>query len=106
MHRTPGGDEPALRHVAFLRADGSIARWPVARLPAVETAFATSVHKAQGSEFDRVTLVLPTPWQRPSTRALIYTAITRARRHVSVMGAMASRSSIGSVVFMPKTRGK
>jgi exodeoxyribonuclease V alpha subunit len=104
----PGGGPPAqarrnenddhtLRHAAFLRADGRIARWPVARLPAVETAFATSVHKAQGSEFDRVTLVLPTPWQRPCTRELIYTAITRARRHVTVIADEASlRASIAT----------
>jgi exodeoxyribonuclease V alpha subunit len=90
-----GGHDPGLRRAAFLRADGSLVRWPVARLPAVETAFATSVHKAQGSEFDRVTLVLPSPWQRPCTRELVYTAVTRARRHVTVVADEASlRASI------------
>ncbi len=70
----------SMRRAAFLRAGGSVLCCPVARLPAVETAFATSVHKAQGSEFDRVTLVLPSPWQRPCTRELLYTALTRARK--------------------------
>jgi exodeoxyribonuclease V alpha subunit len=45
----------------------------------LEVAWVTTVHKAQGSEFDRIALVLP---ERPSpviTRALIYTALTRAR---------------------------
>ncbi len=94
--RTPT-DDPGLRRAAFLRADGRLIRWPVARLPTVETAFATSVHKAQGSEFDRVTLVLPSPWQRPCTRELVYTAVTRARHHVTLVADEASlRASIAT----------
>ncbi|MEM7199961.1 MAG: exodeoxyribonuclease V subunit alpha [Planctomycetota bacterium] len=57
-----------------------------ARLPPHETTFAMTVHKAQGSEFDAVALVLP---ERPSpilTRELVYTALTRARRSVTVYG--------------------
>ncbi len=54
------------------------------RLPEHETAFAMTVHKSQGSEFDRVLLILG---DRPSpvlTRELLYTAVTRARRFVEI----------------------
>ncbi|HEY6898779.1 MAG TPA: exodeoxyribonuclease V subunit alpha [Rhodocyclaceae bacterium] len=55
-----------------------------ARLPAHETAWAMTVHKSQGSEFDRVLLVLP---EQPSplvTRELVYTAVTRAKQAVEL----------------------
>jgi exodeoxyribonuclease V alpha subunit len=52
------------------------------RLPQHETAFAMTVHKSQGSEFDAVLVVLPGERSRVLTRELLYTAITRARRGV------------------------
>ena len=55
------------------------------RLPPVETLFAMTVHKSQGSEFDRVALVLPRHDSRAVTRELIYTAVTRARREVTLV---------------------
>ena len=51
----------------------------VSRLASVETAFALTVHKSQGSEFDHTVLVLPQEPSRVLTRELIYTGITRAR---------------------------
>jgi exodeoxyribonuclease V alpha subunit len=45
----------------------------------VETVFAMTVHKSQGSEFDHVSLVLPGHMSAVVTRELLYTAITRAR---------------------------
>ena len=69
---------PALR-VAFPDGRGGI-RWvPVSRLQAVETVFAMTVHKSQGSEFDHVALVLPAHASPVLSRELVYTAITRAR---------------------------
>ena len=66
--------------VAFPRADGGVNTISIFRLPAHETAWAITVHKAQGSEFDTIVLSMPdgdSPlWQAP----LIYTGITRARR--------------------------
>jgi exodeoxyribonuclease V alpha subunit len=53
-----------------------------ARLPEHETAFAMTVHKAQGSEFDRVLVVLPGAGSPVLSRELVYTAVTRARRGV------------------------
>lgn len=61
------------------------------RLPAHETAWAMTVHKSQGSEFDHVRLVLPDIDTRILTRELLYTGITRARESVSIAG---SRSGI------------
>lgn len=53
-------------------------------LPAHESAFAMTVHKAQGSEFDSVWLQLPRQPSRVLSRELVYTALTRARREVHV----------------------
>ncbi|HOM14589.1 MAG TPA: exodeoxyribonuclease V subunit alpha [Rubrivivax sp.] len=55
---------------------------PAARLPVHETAFAMTVHKAQGSEFDTVLVLLPAQRSRVLTRELLYTALTRARQRV------------------------
>lgn len=54
------------------------------RLPPVETLYAMTVHKTQGSEFNHVAIVLPEVRQRLLSRELIYTGITRARELVSV----------------------
>jgi exodeoxyribonuclease V alpha subunit len=50
-----------------------------ARLPEHETAYAITIHKAQGSEFDHVLLLLPEEDSRVLTQELLYTGITRAR---------------------------
>ncbi|MBN2036823.1 MAG: exodeoxyribonuclease V subunit alpha [Chitinispirillaceae bacterium] len=49
------------------------------RLPAFEPAYAVTVHKAQGSEFDRTIVILPPRPAAVATRELLYTALTRAR---------------------------
>ncbi|MBW2616495.1 MAG: ATP-binding domain-containing protein, partial [Deltaproteobacteria bacterium] len=56
------------------------------RLPEHETVYAMTVHKSQGSEFDRVLLLLPDRDTPVLTRELIYTGITRARKGVEVWG--------------------
>ncbi len=57
-----------------------------ARLPRFSDAFALSVHKAQGSEFDEVWVVLPKEDAPLLTRELLYTAVSRARKRVRVVG--------------------
>ena len=57
-----------------------------ARLPAHETVYAMTVHKSQGSEFERVLLLLPPEPSRVVTRELLYTGLTRARARVDVWG--------------------
>ena len=70
------GDRTA---VAFAQGDGTLRLVPPLRLPAHETAWAMTVHKAQGSEFAHVLLVMPDQpgplWQA----SVLYTGITRAR---------------------------
>lgn len=56
-------------------------------LEGVQTIHAMTVHKAQGSQFDRVTVVLPTPDSALLTQELLYTAITRARSEVTLIGS-------------------
>ena len=60
---------------------------PPARLPHVDTAWALTVHKSQGSEFDRVLFVMPEIESRLLDRELLYTALTRARRRLLVAGS-------------------
>ena len=61
-------------------------RWyTLARLPAHETAFAMTIHKSQGSEFDKVCIVLPEQSNPLLSRELIYTAITRAKKQLSII---------------------
>lgn len=71
--------------VAFQRGS-SVVRVSPSRLTAVQTAFAMTAHRAQGSEFDQVVFVLPPAPARILTRELFYTAVTRARRSVTVVG--------------------
>lgn len=59
---------------------GEIRSVACSRLAHVETAYAMTVHKSQGSEFDRVALVLPPQDAPVLTRELLYTGLTRARR--------------------------
>jgi exodeoxyribonuclease V alpha subunit len=58
------------------------------RLPDHEAAYAITVHKSQGSEYDRVALLLPDRIARPDpgilSRQLVYTALTRARHAIEV----------------------
>lgn len=63
-------------------------RWILpTRLGNVETVFAMTVHKSQGSEFQRVALVLPDHASPILTRELVYTGITRAVKHFSLVGS-------------------
>jgi exodeoxyribonuclease V alpha subunit len=55
-----------------------------ARLPAHELAFALTIHTSQGSEFERVAVILPEAPNRVASRELLYTGITRAREHVLI----------------------
>jgi len=57
-----------------------------ARLPRFSDAFALSVHKAQGSEFDEVLVVLPKEDAPLLTRELLYTAVSRARKRIRIVG--------------------
>ena len=72
--------------VCFEAAGEDMRCIPIHRLPALETVFAMTVHKSQGSEFDQVHLILPDTDVPVLTRELIYTAVTRARSRVTIWG--------------------
>ncbi len=82
VHRESHGQT----RVVFATATGSLRWLAPARLPPHETVFAMTVHKSQGSEFDRVALALPAAVSPVLTRELVYTAVTRARRQIVVYG--------------------
>jgi exodeoxyribonuclease V alpha subunit len=70
--------------VFFPGASGEMRRFLPYRLPPHETVYAMTVHKSQGSEFDEVLLVLPDRDSPVLTRELVYTALTRARKTVTI----------------------
>lgn len=77
----PGGDLVA----AFARGSDPILLHP-SRLSDVQTVYAMTIHRSQGSQYDTVSVLLPAEASSLLTRELLYTAITRARRHVRVIG--------------------
>jgi exodeoxyribonuclease V alpha subunit len=69
--------------VAFPDGKGGV-RWVLpTRLDAVETVWAMTVHKSQGSEYEHVLLVLPDRDAPVLTRELLYTGVTRAKQHLT-----------------------
>lgn len=76
--------------VAALTTAGGTREMSAGRLSEVETMYAMTVHKAQGSEADRIIVLLPDDESPMLVRELLYTAVTRARRHVTVVGSEAA----------------
>ncbi|MEX0606586.1 MAG: exodeoxyribonuclease V subunit alpha, partial [Halofilum sp. (in: g-proteobacteria)] len=73
---------------AWFRAEDSVRSFHPSLLPAHETAYAMTVHKSQGSEFESVYLLLPQAQSPLLTRELLYTAVTRPRRWLRVYGGI------------------
>lgn len=72
-------------HVAFINGTGELHLVSPYRLQAPDDPYAMSVHKAQGSQFDHVALVLPDNPSAVVTRSLVYTAVTRAVSHATIL---------------------
>jgi len=70
----------------FPHPEGGLRHLSPLRLPPCVPAFALTVHKSQGSEFDRILLILPEGESDILTRELLYTAVTRARSQVEIWG--------------------
>ena len=68
----------------FTDEEGGLRHFAPARLPDHEPAFAMTVHKSQGSEYNNVLLVLPPVANPVCTRELVYTGLTRARERVDL----------------------
>ena len=67
--------------------DGRIVTYKPDQLDQLELSYAVTVHKSQGSEFEAVILVLPEGRDRLSYRSLLYTAVTRARKLLILVGS-------------------
>ncbi len=66
--------------------DGRVARYTFGRTDMLELAYAISIHKSQGSEFDNVVIVLAGGPPMLYTRNLLYTAVTRAKKRLWIVG--------------------
>lgn len=83
----PDPDGGGELRVFFPAPEGGVRGVSPLRLPEHETVYAMTVHKSQGSEFDKVLLMLPESDSPVLTRELIYTGITRARSRVELWGS-------------------
>lgn len=78
-------DENGTLKVWFENADGTLKNVLAAYLSSADTAFAMTIHKSQGSEFDEVYIILPRQEENKFlSRELLYTGITRAKKHVTI----------------------
>jgi exodeoxyribonuclease V alpha subunit len=81
---------------AVFERRGEILEFSPTRLDAVDTVYAMTVHKSQGSQFDTAAVLLPAVSSRILTRELLYTAVTRARRGLILVGTeSAVRGAVG-----------
>jgi exodeoxyribonuclease V alpha subunit len=91
------GERPA---AAFERG-GEVLRFSPLRLGSVETVYAMTIHKSQGSQFDTAAVLLPSASSRILTRELLYTAVTRARTELILVG---TEDAVRSAVERPVAR--
>jgi exodeoxyribonuclease V alpha subunit len=80
---------------------GDLALVRPGRLEAVETVYAMTIHKSQGSQFGTAAVLLPPPSSPILTRELLYTAVTRAQQRLVVVG---TEDSIRAAVARPAAR--
>jgi exodeoxyribonuclease V alpha subunit len=83
--RQPGHE--AARMAVFPRGDNFVAFRVDALKEHLELCYAMTVHKAQGSEFDSVAVIMPDKHIPILTREILYTAVSRARRSVTIIGS-------------------
>ncbi|MCW2722654.1 ATP-binding domain-containing protein, partial [Pseudonocardia sp.] len=93
-------ERPEGLRVAFARG-GPPTLHPPSRLSEVATVHAMTVHRGQGSQFRRVTVVLPPAESPLLTRELLYTAVTRAREFVRIVG---TEDAVRAAVERPVAR--
>lgn len=77
------------RETMLVDFDGRKVTYQASQLDQLELAYAVTVHKSQGSEFEAVILVLPEGGDRLSYRSLLYTAVTRAKKLLILIGSPA-----------------
>jgi len=92
---------PELRTVAAFERDGEVVEISPSRLAAIDTVYAMTIHKAQGSQFDTVAVLLPGPDSRVLTRELLYTAVSRGQKRVILAG---TEAAVRTAVTRPISR--
>jgi exodeoxyribonuclease V alpha subunit len=93
-----GNGEPAS---AVFERDGQLVSIAPSRLTAVESLYAMTIHKGQGSQFDLVAVLLPEADSPILTRELLYTAVTRAQHQLILVG---SEASVRAAINRPVAR--
>ena len=87
------------RAAAAFERRGEIIEFSPTRLSAIDTVYAMTIHKSQGSQFDTAAVLLPDPTSRILTRELLYTAATRARKLLMLVGTEeAIRAAVARLV--------
>ncbi len=88
-------DDGVLR-AAMAAGGGHVTQFATSRLAEVETMHAMTIHKSQGSQADEVTVLLPPEDSRLLSLELFYTAVTRAKRKIRIVGTQAQvRAALG-----------
>ncbi|MBM7517126.1 exodeoxyribonuclease V subunit alpha [Nocardioides nitrophenolicus] len=82
--------DPSGRPRAWIAGAGAPRPFAPARLDAIETMHAMTIHKSQGSQATRIAVLLPEEGSRLLSRELFYTAVTRARASLLVVGSAAA----------------
>jgi exodeoxyribonuclease V alpha subunit len=86
---------------AAFERHGQVVEFSPTRLSAVDTVHAMTIHKSQGSQFDTAAVLLPEPTSPILTRELLYTAVTRARQRLILVG---SEEAVRAAVARPVAR--
>ncbi len=81
-------EENRVIKAGFKDSKGNIRQYRYMDLPAHGTAFAVTIHKSQGSEFDSVLIIIPDKLSPIVTRQLLYTGVTRAKKKVTIVGRL------------------
>jgi exodeoxyribonuclease V alpha subunit len=89
------------RAVATFERGGELLQLSPLQLGAIETVYAMTIHKSQGSQFETVAVLLPPADSRILTRELLYTAVTRARRDLILVG---TEEAVRGAVARPVAR--
>lgn len=80
--------EESMHPRVWFRERETIRQFPLSQIPSHEAAYAVTIHKSQGSEFDTVLILIPDRLSPVVTRQLLYTGITRARSKVIIAGRL------------------
>ncbi|MBE2203258.1 MAG: exodeoxyribonuclease V subunit alpha [Chthoniobacterales bacterium] len=94
-------DDHGAHRAFFPSVRGGLEEISAAKLPDHSPAWAITIHRSQGSEYDSVLVILPQEKSPMTTRELLYTAITRARKHVHIVGTL---DGVRKAVLTPSSR--